>query len=73
MAVSGFVWAWATYLFLWVIAKNTALSLAIPILVGGIGVGGVIAGVLMFGESLNVLRIAGILIVLAGSVLLARS
>lgn len=73
MAVSGFVWAWATYLFLLVISKNTALSLAIPILVGGIGVGGVVAGVLIFGESLTLARVIGIFVILGGSVLLARS
>lgn len=70
--ISGVVWAVANFFFFSLIAKNAPLSIAMPVVVGGIGVGGVVAGVLMFGESLNLVQIIGILVVLTGSVILAK-
>ena len=69
---SGFVWASATFVFFYVLSKNAPLSLAMPVIVGGIGVGGVLAGLLVFHESLTTMQLIGIIVVLAGSVLLAR-
>lgn len=70
--LSGVLWATGNFFFFTIFAKNTPLSLALPIVVGGIGVGGVITGLLLFHESLNVTQIIGILVVLAGSVILAK-
>lgn len=70
--ISGVIWVVANFFFFSLFAKNAPLSIAMPVVVGGIGVGGVIAGVLVFGESLNIAQIIGIIVVLAGSVLLAK-
>lgn len=70
---SGVLWAIGNFFFFTIFIKNAPLSLVMPIVVGGIGVGGILTGVLLFGESLNFIKIAGILIVLTGSIILARS
>ncbi len=71
--VSGILWAIGNFFFFTIFIKNAPLSLVMPIVVGGIGVGGIITGVILFHESLNMAQIAGILIVLSGSVIIARS
>jgi uncharacterized membrane protein len=70
---SGFVWGFAQLFFIFMLAKNAPVSVAIPVVIGGIGIGGVLAGALLFGETLTLMRIIGIVIVLAGSILLGRS
>lgn len=72
MMASGFLWAWATYVFFQIISKNIALSLALPLIVGGIGVGAVVAGVLLFGETLTATQIGAVVLVIIGSILLGR-
>jgi drug/metabolite transporter (DMT)-like permease len=72
MMASGFVWAWATYMFLDLLSRSTALSVVLPIIVGGIGIGGVVAGVLFFGETISTTQIGAIVLVLIGSILLGR-
>ena len=71
--VSGILWAIGNFFFFTIFIKNAPLSLVMPIVVGGIGVGGIITGVILFHESLNMAQIAGILIVLSGSIIIARS
>jgi multidrug transporter EmrE-like cation transporter len=70
---SGFIWGFAQLFFILMLAKNAPVSVAVPVVIGGIGIGGVLAGVLLFGETLTLMRIIGIAIVLAGSILLGRS
>ncbi len=70
---SGILWALGNFFFFTIFVKNAPLSLVMPIVVGGIGVGGIITGVVLFHESLNFTQLAGILIVLTGSIILARS
>lgn len=69
---SGLVWAVANFFFFTLFANKAPISIAMPVVVGGIGVGGVLAGLLVFGESLNITQIIGIVVVLAGSVILAK-
>lgn len=71
--VSGFIWGIAQFFFLLMLSKNAPLSVAIPIVVGGIGIGGILAGILFFGEQMTLMRIIGATIVLVGSVILAKS
>lgn len=70
---SGILWALGNFFFFTIFVKNAPLSLVMPIVVGGIGVGGIVTGVVLFHESLNFTQLAGILIVLTGSIILARS
>lgn len=70
---SGIVWALAQMTFLLMLSKNPPLSIVVPIVVGGIGVGGVITGALFFGEQLSTMRVIGAAIILLGTVILARS
>ncbi|MEK7577204.1 MAG: hypothetical protein AAB492_01120 [Patescibacteria group bacterium] len=70
--VSGLIWAFAQLFLLMTLAKNAPLSIAIPVIVGGIAVGGILAGVAFFGETLSPMRIVGIMIVLIGTVILSR-
>ncbi len=69
---SGFVWAFAQLLLLVAFAKNAPLSIAVPMIVGGIAVGGVLTGIAFFGETLSPIRIIGIVTVLIGTVILSR-
>lgn len=69
---SGFVWAFAQFLLIVAFAKHAPISIAIPIVVGGIAVGGVLTGLLFFGETLSLMRIIGIVTVLIGTVILSR-
>lgn len=70
---AGFIWAFAQLFFLMTLSKNAPLSVAVPIIVGGIGIGGILTGVLFFGEHMTGMRVVGAVIVLAGSIILARS
>lgn len=70
--LAGILWAIANFFFFSLFSKNTPLSIAMPFVVGGIGVGGILAGVLFFGERMNASQIAGAVIVLIGSAILAR-
>lgn len=69
---SGFVWAFAQFLLIVAFAKHAPISIAIPIVVGGIVVGGVLSGVAFFGETLSFIRIIGITIVLIGTIILSK-
>lgn len=69
---SGFVWAFAQLFFIVTIGKNAPISAAIPVVVGGIAVGGVLAGLMFFGETLSIMRIVGIMTVLIGTIILSR-
>lgn len=69
---SGFVWAFAQLFFILTIGKNAPISAAIPVVVGGIAVGGVLTGIAFFGETLSLMRIIGIVTVLIGTVILSR-
>lgn len=69
---AGTVYTLAQLLFIITLAKNAPLSIAIPIIVGGIAVGGVVTGIAFFGESLSLMRIIGIVTVLIGTVILSR-
>lgn len=70
---SGLIWAFAQTFLLITLSKNAPLSVAIPIIVGGVGIGGIAAGVLLFGEQMTLMRTIGSVIVIIGSVILARS
>lgn len=70
---AGFIWGFAQLFFILMLAKNAPVSVAIPVVIGGIGIGGVLAGILLFGETLTITRIIGIAIVLTGSIILGRS
>ena len=54
------------------LAKGLPLSIAIPLLVGGLGVAGVIAGVAVFHESLSIMKLIGVSVILVGTIILAR-
>ena len=69
---SGFVWAFAQLALLITFAKGAPISIAVPIIVGGIAVGGVLTGIAFFGETLSLVRIVGIVVVLIGTVMLSR-
>lgn len=70
--LSGVFFTGAVLLYNTTLSRNVPLSIAIPILVGGIGVAGVIAGVAVFHESLSLMKFIGISVILVGTVLLAR-
>jgi len=71
--IAGVSWVLAQLLYYTALSKNAPLSVAIPIISGGIIVGGVVAGALFFSEQLGASRIIGIILVLIGSILLART
>ena len=71
--IAGAIWAVGQLMFFLTLSKNPPLSVVLPILVAGIGIGGVLAGVLYFQEALTPQRIFAIAIVLIGSIILARS
>ena len=71
--ISGLLWAIANILLLTAIGKQAPISIVMPLVVGGIGLGGALIGVLAFGETLSSIQIFGILTVLAGSIILSRS
>lgn len=71
--IAGVVWAVGQIFFYVTLSKDAPLSVVIPLVVGGVGVGGVLAGVMFFSEQLSFLRFTGISIVLIGSLILARS
>lgn len=70
--VYGIIWALGQIFFLTTLAKNAPISLAIPIIVGGIATGGALAGVAFFGETLSLMRVIGIITILTGTVILSR-
>jgi uncharacterized membrane protein len=71
--IAGVIWAIGQLMFCVTISKNPPYSVVIPIMVGGAGIGGIIAGVGFFSEQLTIARIIGIVLVLIGSIVLARS
>ena len=70
--LSGVFFTGAVILFNFTLSKNVPLSIAVPILVGGIGVAGVISGVAVFHETLSMIKLIGISVILIGTVILAR-
>lgn len=70
--ISGIVWAFAQLLLIVTFSKDAPISIAVPIIVGGIAVGGVLTGLVFFGETLSFMRIIGIVTVLIGTVILSR-
>lgn len=70
--LSGVFFTGAVLLFNTTLSRNVPLSVAVPILVGGIGVAGVISGVAVFHESLSPMKLIGISVILVGTVILAR-
>lgn len=71
--IAGLVWGFAQLFFIIMLGKNAPMTVALPIVVGGIGVGGILTGVLFFGEQMTVPRLIGATIVLIGTVILSRS
>lgn len=69
---SGCVWAIGQYLLIVTFAKNAPISVALPIILSGIAVGGILTGVTFFGETLSLTRIIGIVIVLIGTFVLSK-
>ncbi|MDP1722490.1 MAG: hypothetical protein Q8L37_04745 [Candidatus Gottesmanbacteria bacterium] len=70
--LSGMFFTGAVLLFNTTLSRSVPLSIAVPILVGGIGVAGVISGVAVFHESLSVMKFIGVSVILVGTVLLAK-
>lgn len=70
--LSGVFFTGAVLFYNTTLSRNVPLSIALPILVGGIGVAGVIAGVAVFHETLSLMKFIGMSVILVGTVLLAR-
>ena len=70
--LSGVFFTGAVLFYNTTLSRNVPLSIALPILVGGIGVAGVIAGVAVFHESLSVMKFIGIVVIIIGTTVLAR-
>lgn len=70
--LSGVFFAGAVLLFNTTLSRNVPLSIAVPVIVGGIGVAGVIAGVAVFHETLSMMKFIGISVILVGTIMLAR-
>ncbi len=70
--LSGVFFTGAVLFYNTTLSRNVPLSIALPILVGGIGVAGVIAGVAVFHESLSVMKLIGIIVIIIGTTVLAR-
>ena len=70
--MSGAVWGIGQLFFITALSKQAPLSVMVPIVVGGIGIGGIVAGTVIFKESITFFRIFAMMLVLIGSVLLAR-
>lgn len=70
--LSGVFFTGAVLLFNTTLSRNVPLSVAVPILVGGIGVAGVLSGVAVYHESLSIMKLIGISVILMGTVILAR-
>lgn len=68
----GGLWVIGQIFLFFAFSKNAPLSIVIPFVVGGIGVGGVIGGILFFKESLTTMQFFGIITVLVGSIMLAK-
>lgn len=71
-AISGGLWIIGQMFLFIALSKNAPISIVIPFVMGGLGVGGVIGGVLFFKESLTMIQTLGIITVLVGSVMLAK-
>ncbi len=71
-ALAGLIWFFAQFLFVDAMSKNAPISLLIPFVTGGIAIGGVITGLLFFGETLSTIKIIGVIVVLIGTVMLSR-
>lgn len=71
-AIGGGLWVIGQIFLFLAFTKNAPISIVIPFVVGGIGVGGVIGGILFFKESLTVMQILGIITVLVGSLMLTK-
>lgn len=70
--LSGVFFTAAVLFYNTTLSRNVPLSIALPMLVGGIGVAGVIAGVAVFHESLSIMKLIGVSIILVGTVVLAK-
>ena len=70
--LSGVFFTGAVLLYNTTLSRNVPLSIALPMLVGGIGVAGVIAGVVVFHESLSLMKLIGVSVKLVGTVVLAK-
>ena len=70
--LSGVFFTGAVLFYNTTLSRNVPLSIALPILVGGIGVAGAIAGVAVFHESLSVMKFIGIVVIIIGTTVLAR-
>lgn len=71
-AISGGLWIIGQMFLFIALSKNAPISIVIPFVMGGLGVGGVIGGVLFFKESLTMIQTLGIITILVGSVMLAK-
>lgn len=71
-AISGGLWIIGQIFLFLALSKHAPISIVIPFVMGGLGVGGVIGGVLFFKESLTMIQTLGIITVLVGSVMLAK-
>ncbi len=70
--IAGIIWAIGQLSF-FISLKSAPLSLLSCLIIGGIGIGGVLAGVIFFHETLSFMRIIGIVVILIGSIVLAIS
>lgn len=70
--LSGVFFTAAVLFYNTTLSRNVPLSIALPMLVGGIGVAGVIAGVAVFHESLSIMKLIGVIVILVGTVVLAK-
>jgi len=70
--LAGIIWG-ISQLFLFItLSKSVPIAIVLPLIVGGIAIGGVIAGIAVFKESLTTIQILGIVLVLVGSAVLAK-
>lgn len=72
LAVAGITIALTDYLFVKTLNLGMEISSAIPILYGAVTVSTAILGVLIFKESLPLLKISGILLVITGIVFIHK-
>lgn len=70
--LAGITWFFGEYLLYIIFAKNPPLTIVVPLLTGGVAIGGVLTGLLFFNESLTTSRLIGIVIVLIGSIILTK-
>lgn len=70
--LAGIMWIFGEYFLYIVFAKNAPLTIVVPLVTGGVAIGGVLTGLLFFNESLTIVRLVGIITVLVGSIILVK-